>query len=129
MAIVPTSCESRDILAKPWLALFFFWLPIVAIIVAGNSRFSNASRTIVWTVALVTMGAACIANARRCGRVHCFITGPFFVLMALITLLYGLSVLPLGSRGWNIISLAVLIGAIVLCCLPEMIWGKYRKIN
>lgn len=122
-----SSCESRDILSTPWLAFVVFWLPIVAIIVVGNSRFSNGSRTIVWTLALGTMGVGCVANALRCGRLHCYITGPFFLLMALVSLTYGLGVLPIGPHGWNIIGLAVLIGTIVSCCLLEAIWGKYRK--
>jgi hypothetical protein len=32
------------------------------------------------------MGVACIVNALRCGRVHCYLTGPFFLLMAVIAL-------------------------------------------
>ena len=76
-----TTCESRDILRSPWSALAVFWLPAIAIIGAGGSRFW---RTIVWTVALVTMGTACLAHALRCGRVHCYITGPFFLLIALV---------------------------------------------
>ncbi len=51
------------------------------------------------------MGTACIANAVRCGRLHCYITGPFFVAMAVVTLLYGLGALPLGGNGWNLIGL------------------------
>ena len=122
-----TTSKSRDILSSPWRALAVFWLPSIAIVVAGSSAVSSRWRTIVWTVALSTMGAACIANALRCGRVHCYITGPFFLAMALITLLYGLDVVSLGRNGWNLIGLTILVGAIVLWCLPEMFWGKYRK--
>ena len=122
-----TTSKSRDILSNPWRAFAVFWLPAIAIVVAAGSEFSNNWRTIVWTVALCIMGAACIANARRCGRVHCFITGPFFLVMALVTLLYGLGVVPLGRNGWNLIGMIILIGAIVLCCLPEMFLGRYRK--
>jgi len=104
-----------------------FGLPIIAIIIAGNSSLSNGWRTAVWTVALSVMVTACIANARRCGRVHCYLTGPFFLVMAGIALLYGLGFVPLGRRGWNLIGLIVLVGGIGLCCLPEMFLGKYRK--
>lgn len=31
---------------------------------------------IVWPAALTFMGVACLLNARRCGRVHCYVTGP-----------------------------------------------------
>jgi hypothetical membrane protein len=73
------------------------------------------------------MGVACTINAARCGRVHCYITGPFFVLMAVATLLYGVGILPLGAKGWSLLSLTILVGALALCCLPELFWGKYRK--
>ena len=75
------------------------------------------------------MGVACIVNAPRCGRVHCYLTGPFFLLMALIALSYGLGILNLGGNGWNLLGLMTLIGAIALWCLPEMLLGKYRQRN
>lgn len=129
MASGSTTCESRDILSSPWRSLVVFGVPVVAMVVAGSSAFSGSWRTIVWTVALGIMGAACTVNAVRCGRVHCYITGPFFSVMALTTLLYGLGILPLGQSGWNLIGLTILVGAIVLCCLPEMFFGKYREIQ
>ena len=124
------ACQSRDLLSKPWMAFLVWWLPAIAIVVtAGNKEVSGALRTAVWTAALAVMGVACLVNAARCRRMHCYLTGPFFLLMALVTLLYGLGVLPLGARGWSGIGLIVLVGAIVLCCLPEMLWGKYRKMT
>ena len=53
-----------------------YWLPAIAIVVAGAPAISNGWRTVVWTVALGIMGAACMVNALRCGRVHCYVTGP-----------------------------------------------------
>jgi hypothetical protein len=73
------------------------------------------------------MGAACMVNAFRCGRVHCYLTGPFFLVMALVTLLYGLGGMPQVRDGWNLIGLTILVGAIILCWLPEMLLGKYRR--
>ena len=75
------------------------------------------------------MGVACIVNALRCGRVHCYLTGPFFLLMALLALSNSLDMLHLGGNGWNLLGLMTLIGAIALWCLPEMLLGKYRKQN
>jgi len=72
------------------------------------------------------MGGACLANAGRGGRIHCYVTGPFFLLAALATLLYGVGLIPLGANGWNLIGMATLIGAIVLGCVPEPLFGKYR---
>lgn len=125
----PTNGRSRDILANPRLALSLFWVPAIAIAVTASTHIGigNGWKAAVWTVALAIMGAACIANSVRCGRVHCYLTGPFFLLMALGSLLYGVGLLRLGGNGWNRIALTILVGAIVLCCLPEMFLGKYRK--
>jgi hypothetical protein len=106
------------------LGFLLFCVPAIAIIASGRYGFE---RTAIWTVALAILGGACLANSLRCGRIHCYLTGPFFLIMALITLLYGSGVLPLGKHGWNTIELTVLLGAIVLSCLPEMIFGKYGK--
>src|SRR5215470_6061494 len=97
-----TTCESRDILSSRRRVFVLYWLPAIAIVVAGAPAISNSWRTVVWVVALTIMGAACILNALRCGRVHCYITGPFFVLMALAALLYGLGILHFG---WNLLGL------------------------
>ena len=121
-----TTCKSRDILSNFWLAFWVFWLPALAIFIAGTAAFSNTARTVVWSFALAVMGTSCITNAFRCGRTHCYLTGPFFLVMALVTLLYGIEVLPHGRNGWNFLGVTILAGAAGLCCLPEMFFGKYR---
>ena len=121
------TCESRDILSSRWRVFMLYWLPAIAIVVAGAPAISNGWRTVVWTAGLAIMGMACIVNALRCGRVHCYLTGPFFLLMAFAALSYGLGILHLGGSGWNLLGLITLIGAITLFCLPEMLLGKYRK--
>jgi hypothetical protein len=121
------TCKSRDILSSRWRVFILYWLPAIAIVVAGVPAISSGWRTVVWTVALATMGVVCILNALRCGRVHCYLTGPFFFLMALVALSYGLGILRLGGYGWNLLGLLTLIGAIALWFLPEMFFGRYRK--
>ena len=123
----PTTCKSPDILSNRWRVFFLYWLPALAIVGAGAQAISTGWRTAVWTVGLATMGVACIVNALRCGRVHCYLTGPFFLLMALAALSYGLGILRLRGNGWNLLGLITLVGAIALWCLPEMFFGKYRK--
>ena len=82
---------------------------------------------IVWPAALAFMGLACLLNARRCGRVHCYVTGPFFLLLAVVGLLYGLGVVPLGARGWSMLSIALVVGSVVFVCVPEWLFGRYRS--
>lgn len=118
--------KKSDILSKPFLSFVLFCLPGIAIVASGYGHISRGWRTGVWTVALSIMGLACIANAARCRRMHCFVTGPFFLLMALGAFLYGVGVIHLGANGWNLIGVTILIGAIILSCLPELFFGKYR---
>ncbi len=122
-----TTGKRSDILSKPLLSFLLYCLPVIASVASGSAPISRGWRTAIWTASLAVMGGACIANASRCGRIHCYLTGPFFLLAALATLLYGIRVIPLGANGWNLIGMAVLIGAIVLGCLPELLFGKYRS--
>lgn len=121
-----TNSASRDILSNVPLTALLFWLPIIVLLASGFFQIGQGWRTAVWVVALAIVGASCVANALRCGRVHCYATGPFFLGMAAVALLYGLGVIPLGTNGWNFIGAAVLVGALVLCCVPEALLGKYR---
>lgn len=81
---------------------------------------------IAWPAALTFMGLACLLNARSCGRVHCYVTGPFFLLLALVGFLYGLHVVSLGKRGWSVLSIALVLGSVVFICVPEWLFGRYR---
>lgn len=123
----PTDVRSRDILAHSQTAAVIFWLPIAAIIVAGLFNIGSGWRTSIWVSALGVMSAGCIANAMRCGRIHCFLTGPFFIVMAVASLLYGVGIVALGPNGWNILASILLIGAVVLCTVPEIVFGRYMN--
>lgn len=95
------------------------------LIVASGSFGDNLIRTAAWTFGFAVMGAACLANARGCGRRHCFYTGPLFLLAALASLLYGLSILPLGRNGWNWVVGVVVAGNLLACFGLESLFGKY----
>ena len=74
------------------------------------------------------MGIACQMNARRCGRRHCYLTGPFFLAMAAAALLHGTGIVPLGDKGFLWLGIVLLVGGYgVLWKLPEYLWGTYVK--
>ena len=98
-------------------------LPVAAILVAAP--FAPPAKTLVWTGALIWMGAACLANARRCGRTHCRFTGPYFLALAGLTLAHGGGLLPLGPHGWAAIGLGGAVGAALLWWGSERLMGKY----
>jgi hypothetical protein len=71
------------------------------------------------------MGAACVANAARCGRTHCYLTGPFYLAMAAATAAHGTGMTSLGSEGWLWIAAAIVVGTVVLWIVPERLFGKF----
>ena len=82
-------------------------------------------RGVIWSAALILMGGACIANARRCGRTHCRFTGPFYLLMAALVLGYAAGALPIGDQAWVILGATTIVGTIVLWWGSERIWGVF----
>ncbi len=82
-------------------------------------------RTVIWTIMLSWMAAACFANARRCGRTHCRITAPFFVVMAILVVGYATGTVPLGEHGWLILGSVTVVGHAVLWWGSERVWGTF----
>lgn len=86
-------------------------------------------RSVVWTGALIWKGVACIANAARCGRTHCYITGPFFLVMAAVTVAHGTGIISLGSLGWWWLGVAIAVGNVGLWIVPERLFGRFLVRN
>ena len=120
-----TNGKQRDWVSRRGAALVGWGIPIVALIAAIG--LDHPPKTLVWLVALAWMGIACLANARRCGRMHCLFTGPFFLIMAVLATLHGFEVVWLGESGWAILGPAVLVGGVALTVVPEKLWGKYVR--
>ena len=119
--------RERDMLGSPWKTMLFWGIPALLVVIGGSA--GPLVRTVLWTAAFAGAGAACLVNAQRCGRRHCFYTGPFLLAAALTSLLYGLQLLPLGPHGWNWIAGCTLVGSILLCCGLEAILGKYVSVK
>ena len=88
---------SRDWLGSAHTSLLAWWVPNAAIL-AG--LFVPVSfRAVIWIIALIWMGTACILNARRCNRTHCRYTGPYYLAMV-VPVLLDFSLVP-GPAGYN----------------------------
>lgn len=116
------SADNRDFLATFSRTIVAWGLPIAAMIAVIGVP--HPVKTWVWVAGLVWMGVACLWNARRCGRKHCFWTGPFFLAMTLPVLGYGYGLLPLGPEGWKWLGAAIGIGAFGMTAWTER-GGKY----
>lgn len=114
--------DPRNDLARGVSAFLVWCVPAAILIVTA---LAHTGQGVIWPIVLTWMGGACLWNARRCGRRHCYFTGPFFLVLAAASLLYGLGVLRLGPHGWSTLAAILVVGAILLTCLPEWIWGRY----
>lgn len=121
------SCARPDLVRNFKTMLLLWGLPVAIILASGYYAEGGWITTIAWTLSLSVMGAACLVNARGCRRTHCYFTGPFFLLLAVVSLLHGFQVLPLGPQGWRLIGTALAAGGILLYVVPEWIWGHYRR--
>ncbi len=120
------TCATRDLVKKSGARWLLWGLPIAIMLLAVYFAVGGWIVTTAWTLSLAVMGGACLVNARGCGRMHCYFTGPFFLVMAVVSLAYGLRLLPLGPHGWLYLGMVLLVGGGLLGLVPEWLWGRYR---
>jgi len=114
--------EGGDI-TRNWGRLFLtYGVPFIAMQLVGNLSNSALAVAGTWAAGFGVMGIACLSNALRCRRVHCWFTGPWFLLAAVLTVLRYLEVI---SMSWSTILNGGLFGALLLFIISEIIWGKY----
>ena len=112
-----SACGDRDLVRTR--AALLIWCVPAALVFLGV--FWPQARAALWIPSLVVMGGACLLNARRCGRLHCHITGPLFLLAALATLLDALAIV---SIAWPWILIPTVAGTALGYGL-EQIRGLY----
>lgn len=120
----PERRPEKDLAARR-SGLLVWGVPLAVVVVTALADVGQVARTVLWTVSLMIAGIACVVNARRSARLHCYITGPFFLLLAALSFVHGSGVLSLGAWGWSGIAAVLLVGAPLLIWGPELIWGKY----
>ena len=112
-----SACSGRDLVCG-WWAVVWWGIP-TSLIIAG--ALLPSARAMLWIPSFAMMGLACLVNARGCGRLHCFVTGPLFLLGALATTLDELEIV---SMDWKLIAAAMLLGTLGAYSL-EWLRGKY----
>jgi hypothetical protein len=117
-----TGATERTDLVGNKRAYFLLWrLPWVAVVVSLLVK-DPSLKAVIWTIAFAQMGVACIANATGCRRMHCFFTGPWYLLAAVASFLRGSGRL---SIPWPVLGGLTWLGVCALWWLPERLWGKY----
>jgi len=113
------SCQANDLLCGGRSVLL--WCLPAAALIAG--LWWSSLRPWLWVPAFLVMGGACLANAARCGRVHCYFTGPLFLLAAAYVVLAEFRLVPMNPG----IFLDIVVVMTGLGYLSELVLGRYRK--
>ena len=114
---------SRDWLGSRGSSVLAWWIPHAAIL--AGLFVPTSLRVVVWTVALIWMGAACILNARRCSRTHCRYTGPYFFAMIAPVLVLGSGMVSAGIYEWIVLGVIIVGGSKLIWWATERAWGKF----
>src|SRR6266576_126328 len=126
MRDAPSACgpQQRDLLCSGTKMFLFWCLPSFAF--ALGFFVSPGLKTVLWTLSLGFMGTLCSLNASRCGRIHCYFTGPFFILGAVASLAYGIGLLQFVACGWKWLVIITCIRVIVLNSIHKLVLCRYR---
>jgi low affinity Fe/Cu permease len=124
MSKQPVDETANDWVRRPGTGLVWWCLPLGAGVAANYFASTSRATALVWMVSFVWMGTGCLLNARRCHRLHCYISGPAFFLgaVALVLLAHGFARLGPHSLN-NIVGITLTVA--LLSFVPEMIWRKY----
>ena len=99
-------------------AIMLWYLPAFAIIVGLNWA---AARAWLWIPAFLVMGVACSVNAARCGRLHCLVTGPVYLLAAIYVALAAFGLVPMRP------NMLIVLGVTICAFVAERPLGTYRN--
>lgn len=111
------TCWANDLIAATWARTV--WYVCGAAFLIGF--FTDRWRPILWIVGLGVAGALCLLNAARCGRLHCYITGPVDLAGAILT---GLRKVGVVSVSWTNLGTGIAVG-ILIGHLIERVAGNY----
>ncbi len=115
--------SSRDWLRSPRTNLLAWWIPQAAML--AGLIVPVPVRTVIWIIALIWMGTACILNARRCGRTHCRYTGPYYLAMIAPVLVLASGMVSADWYGWLVLGALILGGSKIIWWTTELAWGKF----
>jgi hypothetical protein len=116
-----SSCSQRDLVASR--SGFWLWgVPGLLILIGVLWADSRAP---LWAIAFLVGGAACVVNASRCGRAHCYLTGPLYLALSVVSALIGVGTI---SWNWWWVGAAFLSGTLV-AYVPEFLGRRYVRAS
>lgn len=103
----------------------WYGLPVASLLLSPNWIEAGPARGMLWAAAFGVMGLRCLLNARDCGRVHCYSTGPWFLLGSAGSLLLGFGVFHIAGDAWSLLANLICWGALILFWGSERVLGRY----
>jgi hypothetical protein len=122
----PTTDTSRDWLSSKSASVLAWWIPLSAIV--AGLFVPVPLRTAGWVLALGWMSAACMLNARRCGRTHCRYTGPYYLALIAPVVALGTGLVTAGVLEWISLGVFVVGGSGLIWWATERTWGKFSLV-
>lgn len=119
-----TTAARKDWARRPLTIIAWWGLPIALDVSAGVLHLPFRAGAAVCAVAFAWMATGCLLNARRCHRVHCYISGPVLLLGAILAGLAASGVVDLDAQTFGNAVSAILVLAL-LSFVPEMVWKRY----
>jgi hypothetical protein len=117
------SARSKDWLRQPMGVMFLWGIPIALGVSTNFLDLSLTQTAATWAGAFAWMGTGCALNALRCGRRHCYISGPVLWFGGIAAGLVALGIISSRNALGEVVN-----GTIALAALPllsECIWGAY----
>lgn len=116
--------------AGDWTAQFLgrmiWWvIPALIAVLASSFNFSTERTGFIFAGVFFWAGTGCLLNARRCGRLHCFFSGPALWIGAIAAMLVGLRIFS-GAHALNDVVFGT-VSLVLASRVPEVIWGKYIR--
>jgi hypothetical protein len=124
MSEQPINETANDWVRRPGMGFVWWCIPLGVGIAASYFASSPRATALVWMASFVWMGTGCSLNARRCHRLHCYISAPAFFLGAVALALFAAGIALLGPHSPNNI-VSVTLAVALLSFVLEMIWRKY----
>jgi hypothetical protein len=118
--------KQLDHARKPIPFLINWGIPILVLLSVNIVQDFWPVSMVLWMIigSFTWMGIGCVINAARCGRLHCYFSGPIFLIGALATFLVGFGFADLGSIGVSLINNVTIVLALSTFIL-EWVWGAY----
>lgn len=118
------TAKRLDWARRPSSVMLWWGIPVAIVAVAGMLRLPLSIHASICAASLIWMAAGCLLNARRCRRLHCFVSGPVLLLGGITAALVAAGALSLGPQAFhNAVSATLLLA--VLSFVPEFLWKRY----